>query len=120
MADLNALTARLRAHLPGQADADLQAWLGEAAALEGYTGGVAGVPPEAETVVVLRAGIISCKAKTFEAASYFSFSDGMGRQVNKAGVSGNYRALLQDLQAQYDAERAKLGASQSLSRADGR
>lgn len=120
MADLSAMTARLRAHLPGPVDADLQAWLGEAAILEAYPGGVAAVPPEAENLVVLQAGIVGCKAKTFEAAAYFSFAAGGGRQINKGQVSANYRALLQDLQMQYDAERALLGASQSLSRADGR
>jgi len=120
VADLIAMTARLRAHLPGPVDADLQAWLNEAAILEAYSGGVAAVPPEAENLVVLRGAVHGCTVLAFQTAPYFSFAAGGGRQINKGQVSANYRALLQDLQAQYDVERALLGASQSLSRADGR
>lgn len=120
MADLTALTARLRAHLPGVVDADLQTWLNEAAKLEGYPGGATDVAEADENLVVLRAALHGCTVLVFQTAPYFSFSDGAGRQVNKSQVSANYRALLPILQGKYDQARGGASASQSLSRADGR
>lgn len=68
------------------------------------------VPNDKINLIMLRAQAQGAWNIAFSVAHYFRFTDGE-ESVDKSMVSSNYRELAKDLQAQADAEEAKLYGS---------
>lgn len=104
MASSRELEQRLAARfsgVPGITDADLTAWLTEAAYSYGYSPTTLDTVPDVETpLVLLLAQIQGARAIAFSTAHYFKYTDAE-ETVDKTMVSEQYRNMVTLLTADY-------------------
>lgn len=95
--------------VPGFTPEDANELIEDAMQAHGYAP-TASVSADKVNIVLLYAQTQGAWQVAFSVAHYFKFTDGE-ESVDKSMVSENYRKLARDLQADYDAEQARLNGS---------
>lgn len=122
MADQTALRTRLKIHLPGMTNDELDGWLLEAAIQHNYNT-LTEVPDAKGTMVMQYARYIALQAKATETAENADLNISGKMSINKTSASGNYSTLISRAWADYRRAGGRLGAvvvSRTAARADRR